>query len=375
MPIPGVTFEEITNAFETAYERDDLKEMLRKRMSEKLDNITGPNTKLSTAVFDLVSWSERHGRTTELIRAGYNFIPTQPAMQAIYEKYGMAVEAVLQQGGTEPSTVKVTALGFEKTIKSRLPLLDFSVWRTKMTQVEGQVCRVEIDGNAAGTGFLVGPDAVLTNYHVLKDVLAGNTNPEKVAFRFDYKVLANGSRVEGVVVAPHSTAWNLDSSSFSPAEETRNPDTPAPTADQLDYALVQLARRVGEESFAPNGRDQTGAQLRGWLALPAGPLAFAKDDPLMIVQHPDGSPMKLAVDTESVVGEVANGLRVRYRTNTEPGSSGSPVFDLNWNLVALHHMGDPASSLPATYNQGVPLDKVRARIVSQGKSNSLGAAR
>ena len=33
-------------------------------------------------------------------------------------------------------------------------------------------------------------------------------------------------------------------------------------------------------------------------------------------------PLKLAVDTESVIGEAANGLRVRYRTNTEPGSSG-----------------------------------------------------
>jgi V8-like Glu-specific endopeptidase len=31
---------------------------------------------------------------------------------------------------------------------------------------------------------------------------------------------------------------------------------------------------------------------------------------------------------------------VRYAVNTEPGTSGSPVFDKDWRLVALHHLGD-----------------------------------
>ena len=48
-------------------------------------------------------------------------------------------------------------------------------------------------------------------------------------------------------------------------------------------------------------------------------------------------PLKLAPDTEAVLSVNANGTRVRYANNTEPGSSGSPVFDINWNLVALHH--------------------------------------
>src|SRR5205823_396257 len=110
----------------------------------------------------------------------------------------------------------------------------------------------------------------------------------------------------------------------------------------------------------------------GWLAIPAGPLAFVAKMPLMIAQHPDGMPLKLAMDTESVIGVNSNGTRVRYATNTEPGSSGSPVFDLEWNLVALHHLGDPACDLPPTYNQGVPIDKVRARIVAQGVGGVLG---
>jgi hypothetical protein len=35
----------------------------------------------------------------------------------------------------------------------------------------------------------------------------------------------------------------------------------------------------------------------------------------------------------------ADDMRLHYRTPTEPGSSGSPVFDDTWQLVALHHRG------------------------------------
>jgi V8-like Glu-specific endopeptidase len=95
--------------------------------------------------------------------------------------------------------------------------------------------------------------------------------------------------------------------------------------------------------------------------------------PLMIAQHPDGKPLKLAVDTDSVIGLNPTGTRVRYATNTEAGSSGSPVFDLEWNLVALHHFGDPAYEHPPSYNQGVPIDLIQKRIAAQGKADALGA--
>jgi V8-like Glu-specific endopeptidase len=96
--------------------------------------------------------------------------------------------------------------------------------------------------------------------------------------------------------------------------------------------------------------------------------------PLMIAQHPDGKPLKLAVDTESVIGVNANQTRVRYATNTEPGSSGSPVFDFDWNLVALHHLGDPAYNHPPAYNQGIPINNIRARLAATDKLDALGGS-
>ena len=68
--------------------------------------------------------------------------------------------------------------------------------------------------------------------------------------------------------------------------------------------------------------------------------------------------MKLALDTQAVIGLNANGTRVRYRTNTDPGSSGSPVFTMDWDLVALHHLGDPDWHNPG-FNQGVPIELIR----------------
>jgi hypothetical protein len=369
--MPGVQFEEIWKAFYTGYSKKSLEQMLRFRLNIDLDDIVADGP-VRDMVFDLLNQSEREGWTTDLVREGYRFNPRNPDLLRIYEKYGLAPGISAQRSGASAPDVRSVTDGLEKTIKARLPTLDFAIWREKMALVERQVCRVEIGGNAAGTGSLVGPDAVLTNYHVLKSVLTGATPPSKVACRFDYKVLADGSRVKGTVVGLHAADWKLDFSPNSKAEDTATPDNPPPTADELDYALVRLARPIGSESAAPKGSE--GAPQRGWLSIPADPHVFVPKDPLMIAQHPDGKPLKLAVDTESVIEINAIQNRVRYATNTEAGSSGSPVFELDWKLVALHHLGDPAYGHPPAYNQGVPIDKILARLTKLGKTSALGSA-
>src|SRR5262249_49397624 len=153
-----------------------------------------------------VSLSEREGWTTDLVREAYRANPRNPDLLRIYVKYGLAPGVAVQQSGAVvPGIVSIAAAGFERTIKDRLPAFDFAVFREKMALIEGQVCRVEMDRNAAGTGFLVGPDAVLTNFHVLESVLKGEASPSKVGCRFDYKVLADKSRLEGTVVGLHPT--------------------------------------------------------------------------------------------------------------------------------------------------------------------------
>lgn len=278
-----------------------------------------------------------------------------------------SVEIQEQQAG-----VAVSDGGLEKKIKARLQAFDFNVWRVKMAEIGSRVCRIEISGNAAGTGFLVGPDVLLTNYHVLKSVLTTppGTPASEIGCRFDYMVLTDGSRTQGTVVLLHPTDWSIDYSSYSLAEMTRTPDNPPPNPDELDYALVRLARPIGLESLPSTAG--SAVLRRGWIPVPTDPMAFVPKMALMIAQYPDGKPLKLAVDTESVIGVNASRNRVRYATNTEPGSSGSPVFDLEWKLVALHHLGDPACDHPPSYNQGVPIDAIRERLRRVGKEAALG---
>ncbi len=374
--MPGVQFEEIWKALSSGYSKKSLQQMLLFRLNKDLDDLVADGS-MRDMVFDLLSQAEREGWTTDLVREGYLYNPRNFDLLKVYEKYHLAPAVSVQSGDDQEvreaqlhQVQPMAGDGFEKTIKARLPGFDFAVWREKMAMIEGRVCKVEIDGNAAGTGFLVGPDAVMTNYHVLKEVLKGGTPAGKVTCRFDYKVLSDGSRQEGVSVKLHATNWNLDFSPPSAAEETRTPDVPPPTLEELDYALVRLERQLGDEPSAPKGGE--GGPKRGWLTLPSGAPVFLPKAPLMIAQHPDGKPLKLAIDTESVIGVNTNRTRVRYATNTEAGSSGSPVFDLDWKLVALHHLGDPAYDHPAAYNQGVPIDKIRDRLAKTGKADALG---
>lgn len=71
--------------------------------------------------------------------------------------------------------------------------------------------------------------------------------------------------------------------------------------------------------------------------------------------------------------------KVHYRTPTNPGSSGSPIFDEQWKLVALHHAGGLINRLrnePGTYeaNEGIWLESIKKHLRSKnpGGPNSDG---
>jgi hypothetical protein len=367
--MPGVQFEDVWKSLSAGYTKNSLEQMLRTRLSMQLENVVRDGSMRDIA-FDLLSTAEREGWSVDLIREAYRYNPRNADLLRVYQKYGLAPGLSVQQAGATVAggPASVAAEGLERTIKERLTAFDMGVWRERMAVVEGQVCRVEINGNAAGTGFLVGADKVLTNYHVLEQVLAGSVKAAAVTCRFDYKVLRDGSRSEGVVVGLHPSDWRVDDSPFSAAEKKGQPDAQLPTADELDYTLVRLERLLGQEPIAPKGG--AGAPARGWIPMPAADPALVEKMPLLIAQHPDGQPLKLAIDTEGVIGLNANGTRLRYATNTEPGASGSPCFDMDWRLIALHHYGDPAYQQPR-YNQGVPIGTIHRRLSHRGKLDAL----
>ncbi len=372
----GADFKAIREAIVQGYDEDELKIVLRDLMDLRFANIVGAGN-FSTKVFELLEWSEREGREVELVRATALARPRNPKLQAVYQKYGMAIPVYVERAGATvlDSPTDATQVGLERTVRDHLTFADFGLWRERMMAVEGRVCQIAFRGAAAGTGFLVGPQAVLTNYHVMQPLLQEPGRVADVECVFDFKILANGDRLR-TPVKLHPTEWSLDSSPFSAGEAVGKPDQTLPTTDELDYALVKLAQPFGTMPWAAN--PGPGAPQRGWIEVSPNPIIFKSPMGVIIAQHPNGWPMKLGIDTNSVDQTAnpplwvnANRTRIRYATNTEGGSSGSPVFDLDWNLIALHHYGDPHYAHPR-FNQGIPIDSIRQRMAESGADKYLG---
>lgn len=213
-------------------------------------------------------------------------------------------------------------------------------WRATLTLREAAVCRVEIDGHAEGTGFLVAPDLVITNWHVVEDQIKGGKPWSGVSLRFDElgQMPELVARLGPNALAASSPVHDLDGRLGKAAFA-------APTDSELDYAVLQLSAAVRDRPPIP---------------VPAAAGRPEEKSPLLILQHPLGVPLRLAMNTSSVIAVNARGTRMRHRTSTSPGSSGSPCFDADLRLVALHQGANPR--LVARYNQGIPISAIERAL-------------
>ena len=75
------------------------------------------------------------------------------------------------------------------------------------------------------------------------------------------------------------------------------------------------------------------------LRLHKRPMEMANPAPrLYIIGHPRGRDLELSLQDNQLLA--CNDTLLHYRTPTEPGSSGSPVFEPeDWRVIALHHKG------------------------------------
>ena len=154
-----------------------------------------------------------------------------------------------------------------------------------------------------GTGFLVSPRLLLTNQHVLPTLAhAKNSLAE-----FNYQESASGE---------------MHASTVFPLA----PDALFLSDTNLDYTLVALAPDPDLAAY-------------GWLPLIADVGKLLVGETVNIIQHPNGEPKQLAIRHNQVVDELE--LFLHYQTDTDPGSSGAPVFNDQWEVVALHHSGVP----------------------------------
>lgn len=172
-----------------------------------------------------------------------------------------------------------------------------------------------------GTGFMVSPTLLLTNHHVLPDP----GYARRATFRFNYQLDASGA---------DRAVW----------ECAAREGGMFVTAPALDYTLVELEDAPGERW--------------GVVSLAAG--RVEKGERVNIIQHPAGLPKQVSFQNNYV--EYSDARVVQYLTSTMHGSSGSPVFNDRWEVVALHHAGgmilEPGSSRAFFRNEGIAIRAV-----------------
>jgi hypothetical protein len=97
---------------------------------------------------------------------------------------------------------------------------------------------------------------------------------------------------------------------------------------------------------------------------PSKPLT--RGDFVYILQHPGGGMKKIGLIHNQVVHVTPE--VVHYLTDTLPGSSGSPVCNERWEVVALHHRGVLAAGEPSApkKNAGIPIQRVVEALVARG---------
>jgi S1-C subfamily serine protease len=123
---------------------------------------------------------------------------------------------------------------------------------------------------------------------------------------------------------------------------------------ELDATLLQLDRSVpGIEPYpiASSLPDRSGERR------------------IYVVGHPQGGGLAYSLQDNLLLDWDQH--LVHYRTPTEPGSSGSPVFDDQWRLIAIHHAGRSnmprLNGKPGTYeaNEGINILAIAEAIKSK----------
>ena len=90
------------------------------------------------------------------------------------------------------------------------------------------------------------------------------------------------------------------------------------------------------------------------------------NDRIYVVGHPQGGELSYSFQDNYLIA--INERRIHYRSPTEPGNSGSPIFNDDWELIGIHHAGskrmrrldDPSKRYEA--NEGIPLPAILTEL-------------
>jgi endonuclease G, mitochondrial len=199
------------------------------------------------------------------------------------------------------------------------------------------VAYVEVNSagkSSVGTGFMISPQLFLTNQHVVESEVSARG--AQISFN---RETGEDGRLEPI------TTFLLDPDRFALFSQE----------EELDYAIVAVGSRIaGTGAVADFGYcpllDRANKHVIGMT--------------VNIVQHPNGMPKVITVRNNILQFRTERTLL--YQTDTDHGSSGAPVFNDDWDIVALHHYGEPfleskdegGQPIPTNINEGVRISAI-----------------
>jgi hypothetical protein len=180
---------------------------------------------------------------------------------------------------------------------------------------------LRVDAGWTGTGFLVAPNLLVTNHHVLNSVaVAGSAVVE-----FDYewpsdKLFANDETAEPTVARFELTPTRLFLT--SPVN-----------GKGLDYSFIWISEKAAEHF--------------GTIRMERGSFMINQYEPTYVIHHPRGRLKEVSLDDTELLA--VNSVNILYAADTDYGSSGACVFNRNGRLVALHHAFQSGEMLKQHY--------------------------
>ena len=186
---------------------------------------------------------------------------------------------------------------------------------TQGAQIRRTIGRIHIrDANRRvgwGTGFLVAPNLLLTNHHVLDSLKTARLS----RVEFDYEETFAGEFVP-------SATFDLAPDTFFVSH---------PAKGGMDYTLVAVASRARPDSQRPE------AELSefGYNVLIREEGKLIKGEFIHCIHHPEGQPRQVSLRENRLTALLDRWMH--YETDTAKGSSGAPLYNNQWQIVGIHH--------------------------------------
>jgi endonuclease G len=217
-------------------------------------------------------------------------------------------------------------------VEDRSTLLDVA-FLARGVEIAPSICRLVVGFGGKsyfGTGLRITEDALLTNHHVLFNWKDNDSKADSVAAWFGYERDLGGAQLAHEIVLGDPATIVGDKSH--------------------DWAAVRMAEPID-------------AKYPALGVTPGTPVA--KDDRVYIIQHPQGGPKQIGMH-HNLVRFVDDNV-IQYWTDTMGGSSGSPVFNSDWELVGLHHRYVKVTNGKTEIrNQGRRIERVREGLEAVG---------